>query len=337
MTLRSVGAVFVLIVLAGCGGDGSAACGGLDCMGIGGTSQAEEPCGAARPCAPGHVCMEDGECSEQCDDGICKHDLGDRAECDSSVGECAEVSDCGRTVLCNSSQDVCDGTSHTCFPDTGKCKTTDDCPYMFSGAHDFGLHCESLFCRFPPPPLGQLSDTPGGLQVDYPLRGTSFGSQEKFRVELTGPAALYVAVVIEREPRLLDDLKQACWVASSAQPGNIQWGAGTQLVDPSGTGCMLQGKPLYLVVLRYDAGRLAATSPTIPFIIGEDWPRPFTTACEQPGVVGESCSNPERLQACAADNLCGIVCASDRDCLASITAGKCDDPDATGIRFCLHK
>ena len=304
--------------------------------GSGGSAMAGPPCDEVdHPCADGHECVL-GVCDERCDDALCKESLGERAECrGGDQGVCRAVSTCGRTVACASTDMVCDGTSLTCFPAEGDCTTTEDCPLMFEGADGFGLVCKSRFCRFPKPMLSSVANAPGGLQVLFPAPGQVLDSPEAFEAQLSGGPGLYVVVVTDVRPRSLADLKRhATWVATILDPSFVGFADGASPSPSTGGESLPSGKPLFLTALSYEAGRLTATSESIPFAIGNGWKHPGVS-CEDPGVVDGSCGHPERLQGCNANGRCGVVCASHRDCPISTTSGVCAEPDATGIRFCI--
>ncbi len=302
--------------------------------GAGGSGTAPPLCDDLNPCDDGHQCIS-GVCDPSCDDALCKEALGERAECrGGDQGSCRTVSNCGRTVACSSTDQVCDVTSLTCFPAEGGCATTDDCPLMFEGADRFGLVCKSRFCRFPKPALSSLTNVPIGLSVLVPVPGQSFESEAAFEVQLSGGQALYVLVVTTLRPRNLTDLQRhATWVATTLDPSLVAFADGTSPSPSPGGELLPIGQPLFLTALRYDDGRLSSTSEAVPFAVASGWKHPGL-GCDDSGVVDGSCVHPERLQGCTAAGRCGVVCASNRDCPTQLTSGACAPPDATGIRFC---
>ncbi len=318
-------AISVACWLGGCGNAGE---------GADGDSGEPQVCLLDSDCDAGHACERDS-CSDQCDDGLCREQLGARAECrGGKYGRCEEIDECGRTVPCEDSTNICDRTSYHCFPEDGTCATVDDCPLFFDGAEDLGLSCEARFCRFLPSSSSVLIDAPGGIAVSSPKPGDTLDSSLDLEVRFSGPSGVYLAVVTTEEPRVVRELDDSMvWYGIADTQTTLLFAEGTM---PDGSAELPRDVPMFLVVLRYMRGRLVGSSHVIPFTVGAGWLGPGAD-CETAGEVSGACWNATYVGGCSYARTCEIVCASNRDCSATLSTGFCDRPDKTGIRFCLRE
>jgi hypothetical protein len=293
-------------------------------------------CNLDTDCLTGHACMA-SVCDSRCDDLLCQSQIGERAECwGGASGTCRTV-ECGRIVPCEDAELVCDRTSFGCFPESGRCDVSADCPLMFGAAKDLGLICEDQTCRFPSPPLSRPVEAPGGLSVARPSPGAELATSESLEIEVPGLAGVYFFVITTSESRSLRQIGTAAvWQAVIRNPSVVRWADGYNPRGSAGSTLspgLPEGTPLYMIVFRYERGRLRESSQYVPFTVGKGWKGPGDD-CEDPQSIPGACWHPLRLQGCSPAGSCEVVCASHRDCTGWMPDSVCRVPNDRGIRFC---
>lgn len=315
-------ALGLILALAGCGADGSAA-------------------GHCRPCESWQSCDPTGRCV--CDDARCNAhwaDTSDRYECTSAQGSCVEV-ECGDIVTCEGSAEVCDPRVNACYPSNGACATITDCPQF--GIRDTArgdVECEEGFCRARPLleaiRLPETAAVPL-LRVSDPSPGAVLDAAADMALSWEpGEAAGDIVLILEGLPERIEDaLDHAIWgvVRSGTQAPSATWAEGVAIVEgqwqDAPPSAPPTGGPYYLLVQSVEKGQLLGLSDLVPFAIGQDaWPGD-RAACADQGVVAGECFHPTRLMTCRGGQ-CRTICASNADCSATSACG----PVTEGLRLC---
>jgi hypothetical protein len=230
--------------------------------------------------------------------------------------------DCSDRVPCLAPDEVCDPRAFVCYPATGVCADTSECP-RFDDAfpETASVACSGGFCRVTPPAAIAIpSLVAPAIGVAFPEPGHAFAATADVVFEWNASGFSSILLVLDGERPDLLVTPQAAAIWGLARPNGF-----VQQARPASEGFGIEAGTvtaraelppdtlLYLLVQLVSDGALEGASRLVPFRVGASWPLPGD-ACLQDGLPG-ACGNPALPQVCLGGT-CRALCASHVDCAA---------------------
>lgn len=244
---------------------------------------------------------------------------------------CSKDEDCGT--------DICRRDTGECFPRSGRCTTTQECPdFAHLLDRDDPRDCRDVgtvkeygavvcgtdrACHYvqDTKPLPEPTSGPV-MAVALPAASSVFLSEGDVAIAWEPVDHPVTALILRERPstrsRLLD---VAVW-GFTAPPGFDPTSKPVKIADGKSIdrGCWGEGtvtfertRAYYLVVQAVEPGTVVSESEMIPFVVGPGWKRAHA-GCSDSGELPDSCANPMlRPQVCF-QGQCWQACASDADC-----------------------
>jgi hypothetical protein len=307
-------------------------------------------CHSSADCYSGHSCVEDegiALCTPRCDSSLC----ASGSECTEICGACQRVT-CGVVVPCPNPSDVCSVEQHDCFPGSGACGATGDCPHLHvfeipptscgssSRQSVYGaVACVNMQCSWQRAPISIGISGASIIDVIQPSTTTTYNNQNQIVFKWAPTGTPVILFVLNGIP---DDLSNATnfviWgdVVADISVSSVSWNMGQAVTSDGvwqpGVPTAVTSQALYLLVEAVRGGKVVGLSNLIPFAVGA-WPE-VGDACSSTGSLPDKCDNPGRSPQMCSNGVCRRLCASDGDCPTGSTCGSASAYGGGSVRIC---